>query len=512
MSAAGSPVRGGASPASRRTLDLLAFDLGASNGRAVLGRFDGERLVLEELHRFENGPVERDGHLRWDAQGLLGHLKAGFAAYAEQGGPGLASFGIDSWGVDYGLLDRDGRLIADPRAYRESTDEAMRAAWEVVPKRTMFDRTGIAAMNFNTAYQLYRRVLEGDPELARAETLLLMPDLLGYLLTGEKRSEYTNATTTNLYDHDAHDWDRATIRALGIPERVFTALDRAGSLRGRLTETVAAELGVGRVPLAAVGTHDTASAVAAIPGAGDFAFCSSGTWSLFGVETDAPVRTDDVFASNFSNEGSVQGGCRPLKNIMGLWPLQECRREWTTPERRPAWDFLSAEAEKAEPFRSVVDPDWGPFFSPGGMTAKIRHYCRATGQPEPETEGQVVRCIFESLALKYRWAVGHLETLKGRPLPVLHIVGGGIHHKLLDRMAADATQRLVETGPVEGACAGNHLLQAMALGELRDMDELRAVVRNSFPIEAFEPDPAAAAKWDDAYGRMLAYMDREVAP
>ena len=246
-----------------KNLDLLAFDLGASNGRAVLGRFDGERVTLEELHRFENANVTLDGVLSWDADGLLGHLKSGFAAYRRQGGANLAAFGIDTWGVDFGLLDAAGKLLAQPRAYRYSTDDAMHRAWDVVPRRILFDRTGIAAMNFNTVYQLYRRRLESDPALAEAETLLLMPDLLGYLLTGEKRSEYTNVTTTNLYDPRAKDWDRATIRALGIPERIFTEIDRAGRLRGALTPAVAAELGVGAVPFAAVGTHDTASAVAA---------------------------------------------------------------------------------------------------------------------------------------------------------------------------------------------------------------------------------------------------------
>jgi rhamnulokinase len=493
-----------------RRLDLLAFDLGASNGRAVLGRFDGERIALEELHRFENANVTIDGVLSWDAQGLLGHLKTGFAAYRTNGGKHLASFGIDSWGVDFGLIDEAGNLLAQPRAYRHSTDDAMNAAWKVVPRRTFFDRTGIAAMNFNTAYQLYRRTLEGDACLSRADALLLMPDLLGFLLTGEKRSEYTNVTTTNLYDPRAKDWDRATIRALGLPERIFTPIDRAGSLRGALSPTVAAELGLGRVPFAAVGTHDTASAVAAIPGRGDFAFCSSGTWSLFGVETDGPVLTDDVYESNFSNEGTVQGGFRPLKNIMGLWPLQECRREWAAAGRKMSWDEIAEAAEAAESFRSIVDPDWAPFFSPGDMTAKIQRYCRATGQAVPETEGRIARCLFESLALKYRWAVERLERIKGVPLRTLHIVGGGIHHRILNRMAADATGRLVVTGPVEGACAGNHLMQAVALGELSGVGEAREIIRHSFDVEEYEPRPTPA--WEDAHGRLLGYMTHEVTP
>ena len=491
-----------------RNLELLSFDLGASNGRAVLGRFDGERLVLEEMHRFENGPVDIDGIPHWDAASILGHLKSGFSAYRAQGGTALSAFGIDTWGVDYGLLDAKGLLLANPRAYRASTDAAMNAAWDVVPKLRLFDRCGLAAMNFNTVYQLYRRKLDGDEALEKARTLLLMPDLLGYLLTGEKKTEYTNATTTNLYNPRERNWDWATLRELGLPERLFTEIDRAGQLRGRLTSAVAKELSLGRTPFAAVGTHDTASAVAAIPGHGNFAFCSSGTWSLFGVETDEPVLTDAMYDGNFSNEGTVQGGFRPLKNIMGLWPLQECRREWNAGVHKLSWDEIEQAAEAATPFRSLVDPDWGPFFAAGDMTDKIRRYCRATKQPVPDSVGEVARCIFESLAVKYRWAVERLEGIKGAPLDTLHIVGGGVKQKILNRMAADATGRRVVTGPTEGACAGNLLMQAVALGELAGLDEAREVVLRSFETHEYEPHPTQ--EWQDAYAKLLRLMDTEV--
>ena len=484
-------------------LSLLAFDLGASNGRGIVGAFDGKRVELTELHRFENNFSTYDDISFWDANALLSNMKESFRK-AKANGVRIDCFGVDTWGVDYGLLGEDGRLLDDPRAYRCATDDDMERAWRTVPKRTLFERTGIANMNFNTVYQLYRRVREKNPNLQHAETMLLMPDLLGYLLTGVKKSEYTNVTTTNLYDVKTHDWDYQTIDELGIPRRIFTDIDRAGTLRGKLTDAVANELGVERAAYAAVGTHDTASAVAAIPGEGSFAFCSSGTWSLFGVETDAPVLTEAIYASNFSNEGTVQGGCRPLKNIMGLWLIQECRREWKRAGEDWSWDEIVVAAEHAAPFRSLIDPDYSEFFSAGNMLQKIRRYCNRTGQPVPETVGEIARCIYESLALKYRWALERLEEIKGAPIDSLNITGGGIQNGLLNRFAADATNVPVIAGPVEGAALGNVLYQAVALGELDGIRDVREVVRASIELKTYEPHRTQA--WEDAYGRMLGYM------
>ncbi len=484
---------------------MLAFDLGASNGRAVLARFDGERLALAELHRFGNAPYEKNGLSHWNVNGLFHELKKGFHAYRQTVGGELASFGIDTWGVDYGLLGANGVLLGDPRAYRCASDAEMERAWERVDKRALFERTGIAAMNFNTAYQLYRRVLEIDAELHNAHTLLLMPDLLGYLFTGDRLTEYTNATTTNLYNPSAGAWDWETIRALDLPEEIFTPTDCAGTLRGPIRTELAQGLGTKGTLLAAVGTHDTASAVAAIPGSGSFAFCSSGTWSLFGVETDRSVLTDTVYKANFSNEGTVQGGFRPLKNIMGLWLVQECRREWAREGKKLSWDEIVRLAEKEAPFHSIIDPDDAPFFSPGNMRAKIRAYCKNTGQPAPETIGQFARCIYESLALKCRRALETLEAIKGSRIDALNMVGGGIQNGLLNQMTADALGRTVITGPTEGACAGNALMQAQALGEIKNIAEAREVVRRSFPLEVWEPRQISA--WQDAYGRLLEYME-----
>jgi len=311
-----------------KKLNLIAFDLGASNGRAILGQFDGDKIVMTELHRFENHYIEMNGVFYWDLPYLYNQLKQGLLAFKNGGYGDLDCCGIDTWGVDYGLLDKHGHLLGNPRSYRMSVDEDMERVWEVVPKNTLFERTGIAHLNFNTIYQLCRRKAEDDVVLENAETMLLLPDLLGYFLTGEKKSEYTEVTTGMLYNPVKKDWDWESIRALGLPEKIFTEIDRAGQLRGKLRPELCEELGINQANFAAVGTHDTASAVAAIPGSGSFAFCSSGTWSLFGVEVDEPILTPEVRDANFSNEGTIQGGHRPLKNIMGMWLIQECRRDW----------------------------------------------------------------------------------------------------------------------------------------------------------------------------------------
>ncbi len=483
------------------SLHLMAFDLGASNGRGIVGSFDGERVALTEVHRFENNFYEDGSVVRWNAEGLLQNLKACFVNAKAQG---LAAdcFGVDTWGVDYGLLGKNGALLNGPRAYRCSVDSDMEAAWKIVNKHTLFERTGIANMNFNTLYQLYRRVREQDSELQDAETLLLMPDLMGYLLTGVRMSEYTIATTTNLYNVQTQDWDWEVIEKFGIPARIFTKIDRAGMLRGELSRAIADALSVPAAKFAAVGSHDTASAVAAIPGSESFAFCSSGTWSLFGVETDAPVLTEEVYQANFSNEGTVQGGCRPLKNIMGLWLIQECRREWQRQGMQLSWNDIVAAAETAAPFRSVIDTDYGEFFAAGDMPGKIARYCRKTGQPVPASVGEIARCIYESLALKYRFALEGLERMKGARIGSLNITGGGIQNKLLNQMTADSIGRPVITGPVEGAALGNILQQAIAMGKLSNIAEAREVVRRSISLDTYEPCRTAA--WDDAYARMLA--------
>ncbi len=486
-------------------LNLLAFDLGASNGRAMLARFDGSRMKLTELHRFDNTMMKTGGVHRWDAECLTQQLKHGFLACNAETNGQIDCFGIDTWGVDFGLLNAAGELIENPRCYRDATDEEMLASWQIASKAEIFARTGIAAMNFNTIYQLVRRVKEGDSALKQAKTLLLMPDLLGYLLTGEKQSEYTNVTTTNLYNVSRQDWDFDLIRKLGIPGSIFTPIDRAGTLRGRLLPNIAAELGVSQIPFATVGTHDTASAVAAIPGEGSFAFCSSGTWSLFGIENDEPLLEDSIYQANFSNEGTVQGGFRPLKNIMGQWIMQECRREWVGQGIELSWKEIDELTAKAAPFASIIDPDDVPFFSAGDMCGKIVRYCLRTGQKTPEAPGEFARCVYESLALKYRWALEWLEKMKGARIDTLNITGGGIGNTLLCQMTADVLDRRVVAGPAEGSAMGNALMQAVALGAIKDITEAREVVRRSVEPMIYEPKHTQA--WEDAYARLLGNME-----
>ena len=482
--------------------NMIAFDLGASNGRAILGQFDGEKITMRELHRFENNYIEMNGVYYWDTPYLYNQLKQGLLKFRQGGFGELDSFGIDTWGVDYGLLDKNGQLAGIPRSYRLGTQEDIDAVKEKIPADTLYARTGIdTTLTFNTLYQLYRRKRENDPALEIADTMLLTPDLLGYFLTGAKGTEYTIATTTQLYNPTTRDWDWETIRQLGLPEHIFTKIDKTGTIRGYLRPELCEELGLNAAAFVAVGGHDTASAVAAIPGKGSFAFCSSGTWSLFGAEMDKPDLSPEAAAAKFSNEGTIQGSFRPLNTIIGMWIIQECRRDWLKNGMDISWDDVVNEARKAEPLRSIINPDSPEFYAGGNMEKKIQEFCRKTGQPVPETVGQVARCVYESLALKYRHALEGLEKMKGQRIDSLNIVGGPINNKFLDQLIADSLDREVITGPVEGAAIGNLLTQAMALGDIADLNELRQIVRNSETVETWIPNHTSA--WEDAYQKLL---------
>ena len=485
--------------------NLLAFDLGASNGRAILGQFDGEKITMTELHRFENNYVEMNGVFYWDTPYLYNQLKQGLVKFKQGGYGDLDAFGIDTWGVDYGLLDKNGHLAGVPRSYRLGVQADIDAVKEKIPADVLYSRTGIDTnLTFNTLYQLYRRLREEDAALQIADTMLLTPDLLGYFLTGAKGTEYTIATTTQLYNPTTKDWDWETIRELGLPKHIFTPIDKTGTIRGYLRKELCEEIGLNPAAFVAVGSHDTASAVAAIPGKGSFAFCSSGTWSLFGVETDKPDLSLDAAAAGFSNEGTIQGGFRPLYNIVGMWIVQECRRDWNKQGKSLSWDDIVVEARAAEPLRSIIDTDAPEFYAGGNMEQKIQEFCRKTSQSVPKTVGQVARCIYESLALKYRYALEGLERMKGEKIDSLNIVGGGINNKFLNQLVADSLDREVVTGPVEGAAIGNLLTQAMALGDIKNLEELRQVVRNSESVETWTPNHTP--QWDEAYNKLLTYL------
>ena len=485
--------------------NYLAFDLGASNGRAILGQFDGEKITMKELHRFENNYVEMNGVFYWDTPYLYNQLKKGLLAFKQGGYGDLDSFGIDTWGVDYGLLDRNGQLAGVPRSYRLGTQEDIDAVKAIIPAEVLYRRSGIdTSLTFNTLYQLYRRKREHDAALEIADTMLLTPDLLGYFLTGAKGTEYTIATTTQLVNASTGDWDWDTIEELDLPEHIFTKIDKTGTIRGHLLPQLCEEIGINPAAFVAVGSHDTASAVAAIPGQGSFAFCSSGTWSLFGAEMDKPDLSPEAAAAGFSNEGTIQGTFRPLRTIIGMWIIQECRRDWIKSGMDISWDEVVNQAKAAEPLRSIIDPDSPEFYAGGNMEKKIRAFCERTGQPIPETVGQVARCIYESLALKYRHALEGLEKMKGQRIDSLNIVGGPINNRFLDQLIADSLDRTVVTGPVEGAAIGNLLTQAMALGHIKDLQELRQVVRNSEPVEVWQPNHTP--EWEAAYEKMLTFL------
>ena len=489
----------------KKVRNLLAFDLGASNGRAILGQFDGEKITMKELHRFENNYIEMHGVYYWDTPYLFSQLKQGLLKFKQGGYGELDAFGIDTWGVDYGLLDKNGHLTGVPRSYRLGNQEDIDAVKEKIPADVLYSRTGIdISLTFNTLYQLYRRKREGDVALNNAETMLLTPDLLGYFLTGEKGTEYTIATTTQLYNPTTKDWDWETIDALEIPRKIFTKIDKTGTIRGHLRKELCQEIGLNPAAFVAVGSHDTASAVAAIPGKGSFAFCSSGTWSLFGAEMDQPDLSPEAAAAGFSNEGTIQGGFRPLRTIIGMWIIQECRRDWLKSGIDISWDGVVIEAQKAEPLRSIIDPDAPEFYDGGNMEKKIQEFCRRTGQPVPETIGQVARCVYESLALKYRHALEGLEKMKGQRIDSLNIVGGPINNRFLDQLIADSLDREVVTGPIEGAAMGNLLTQAMALGDIENLDQLRQVVRNSEKVETWTPNHTP--QWEEAYQKLLTFL------
>lgn len=478
---------------------ILAYDLGASSGRAMAAAFDGERLSLQEMHRFDNHPVDMRGRLYWNAPQLHIHMVDGLRAAAAQGP--VDSIGVDTWGVDYALLDKNGRLLGNPVSYRDSrTGEAMERAFQTMPKEEIARHTGLAFLQFNTLYQLLSAVWEGDPQLDAAKQLLLLPDYLLYLLGGEAGAEYTHASTTQLTDPRTRDWSQAILKGFGLNASLFPAVQEPGARRGELLPSLAKEAGAGSVPLIAVGSHDTASAVAAVPArGGNFAYISSGTWSLVGIESPAPVINPVQARANLTNEGGVFGTVRVLKNVMGLWIIQECRREWRAQGHNHSFAELCDMAEAAEPFFAAIDPDGQQFLYPGDMPEKVRAYCRESGQRVPEGIAQTARVVYESLALCYRSAIEAIWEASGQAVDCIHIVGGGANNRMLNQMTADALGVPVYAGPGEATALGNALMQLYALGEVGSLAQMREVVGRSYPPEVVEPRNTKA--WDEAYGR-----------
>ncbi len=460
-------------------------------------------MVLEEVHRFPNGPVNVRGTLHWDVLRLWSDIQAGLAKAGDRYGKQVAGIGLDTWGVDFGLLSADGALLGNPYHYRDSrTDGVMEAAFERVPREEVFARTGIQFMQFNSLFQLFAMVEAASPMLDVAQTFLNMPDLLNFWLTGRKVSEFTIATTTQCYDPRAGDWAYGLIEALGIPPAIFGEIVPPGTVLGPLLSSVSGETGLDAVPVIAPATHDTGSAVAAVPmDPEDAIYLSSGTWSLMGVESKTPIINDDMLRWNLTNEGGVGGTFRILKNIMGLWLVQECRREWQRAGEEHGYGEMVDMAAAAPAFGPVIWPGDDSFLAPGDMTVRMAAFCERTGQTPPATKGEFLRCALESLALEYRWVAGCLDELTGKRLGTIHIIGGGAQNRLLNQLAADATGRTVVTGPIEATALGNVLVQAMALGHIGSISEGREVINASFDLETYEPQNTVV--WDDVYARYV---------
>jgi rhamnulokinase len=457
-----------------------------------VGQFTPDGLQLDELNRFPTPLVEVGGRYYWDLLALYGHIVDGLRIAASRSLK-ITSIGIDTWGVDFVCIGADGQLLGNPRSYRDPhTVGAPERLFACIPRSEVYAKTGIQVMNFNTIFQIDTMRQHADSVLTAADRLLFLPDALSYLLTGEMVTEYTIASTSQLLDARARNFDTQLLAALGLDAHRFGRFVYPGTPTGHLSRAVQEATGLGAVPVIAVAGHDTASAVAAVPATDeDFAYLSSGTWSLMGVETLAPMITPQTEALNFTNEGGVSGTVRLLKNICGMWLLERCRAEWTD----ATYERLIAEAEASQPFRSLINPDDKRFASPVRMTEAIAAYCRETGQVAPDTRGAFVRCIFESLALRYRTVLEQLESLSPHPIRRLHIIGGGSRNALLNQYTANATGRIVEAGPSEATAIGNIMVQRMSEGAT--LWELRSLVRKSIEIITFIP--ADCDVWEKAY-------------
>jgi rhamnulokinase len=464
---------------------VVAIDLGAESGRVVDAMLDGGQISLEVCHRFPNGPLRVRDRLYWDILRLWGEIQAGLDSSLSRN---PASIGIDTWAVDFALLDRGGHMLGNPVHYRDARTEGMlERAYQLLPRPQIFEHTGIQFMPLNSLYQLLSMVESRDPALQMAETFLTIPDLLNYWMTGEKVCEFTNATTTQCYDPRLEDWAYPLLDCMGIPSKIFPQIVQPGTRLGVYES----------VPVIAPACHDTGSAIAAVPVLEkNFAYLSSGTWSLLGLEIPQPVIGPATLGANITNEGGVYGTFRLLKNIMGLWLLQQCRSTWAAEGKSFDYPTLNELAREARPFGVLVDPDDPSFFPPGDMPARIDAFCARTGQAPPEGISAVVRCILESLALKYRLTLDLLVGVCGQGVDVLHIIGGGSQNDQLCQMTANATGKPVVAGPVEATALGNALVQWIALGEIGSLAEGREIVRSSFALKTYQPTDIDA--WEAA--------------
>lgn len=477
---------------------FLAFDLGAASGRAILGHLDSGHLQIKELYRFANEMLPVGGHLCWNIYRLFEEIKKGLTICAEEAQ--IDSLAIDTWGVDFGFLARDGTILGLPLTYRDGhTQGAMDEFFQRIPRERVYQLTGIQFLPFNSLFQLHAMKREKFSLLEVAKDLLFMPDLFHYLLTGEKKTEFTFATTSQLYNPVKGDWEDELFRALGVSRSLMKKIVKPGSLIGGMDKKIAQQLGWKNVPVIAVASHDTGSAVAAVPAKGtDWAYISSGTWSLMGIESRKPIINDLALHLNFTNEGGVDGTFRFLKNITGLWLVQKCRETWAT-EQEIGYDGLMDMARDAEPFRFFIDPDWEGFLNPADMPEAIRHFCARTKQEPPRSSAEYVRGICESLALKYRMVLEEIKRIRSDPVNRIHVIGGGVKNRMLCQFTANATGLPVYAGPAEATSIGNIMIQSLARGCVHSLEQLREVIRSSFDVAFYEP--LETEEWKEAYGR-----------
>ena len=479
----------------------IAIDLGAGSGRVMAGRLDGERLALEELHRFPNPGVRVLDGLHWDVLRLWEEIQTGLRKAAAEK---PVSAGVDTWGVDFALLDRSGALVSNPYHYRDSrTNGLLPKVLDIASREEIFDHSGLQFMEINTLFQLYS--MKNSAALDAADALLMMPDLFHYWMTGVKACEFTDATTTQFYDPRKKAWAKPLLQKLGLPTHILREVVQPGTKLGPMLAPVAEACGLNGVSVVAPASHDTGSAVAAVPATGrNWAFLSSGTWSLLGAEIQEPRVTAKALEKNFTNEGGVWGTTRLLKNICGLWLLEECRRAWALAGEETSYEELIAAAQAAPPFRSILDVDAPAFVAPDDMPARIAAWCSEHGQEAPRSQGEYARAIFESLALKYSLTLDDLAEIAGDRAQTLHIVGGGSQNEMLSQLAADACGVQVVAGPVEATALGNVLLQAMAMGRVADGTQAREIVRRTFEPKVYEPRTGGG--WDEAAARLRERM------
>lgn len=485
----------------------LAVDMGASSGRLLVGHFDGKRLELEEVHRYANGPVEMAGNYYWNLPGLWSEVQKGLMRTGEKFGAAVESVGVDTWGVDYAYLDKNGKLLGNPYCYRDPrTDGAMEKAFETVPRDEVFANTGLQFMQLNTLYQILADKWSGSVAQENAERFLMIPDIFHWLLSGVESNEFTDSTTTQFFDPVKNDWAKGMLEKFGIPTHIFKETSQPGTILGPILPSIAAESGLTGMKVVLPGSHDTASAVLAVPtacatGSTDWAYVSLGTWALMGIESPKPVVSQTVSGFNFTNEGGVGGTTRILKNICGMWLLQECRRVWNQKGRNLDWDEMNQMTRRAPALTGFIDPDARDFLSPTDMPEAIRQFMKRTGQPVPTDDGTVIRVALESIAMKFRQVLAMCDEISGGRIETLHIVGGGIQNKLLCQAAADATGCHVVTGPIEATAMGNVMMQAIASGDVAGIPEARAVVRDSFDVTEYLPQNTP--QWDDAFERFM---------